>query len=1652
MLFAQQLPPVPYGGERTTSHSSGADDLNNSLQSVHSLPAMPPNPARRYGALGAMHVPPAQQQPSIPHSIPQGLGEDARYDVDASTRPAPVLPHSPARSVASTAHSDAGSVVPRQPPVRAGAAAPQTQAQGAVSHMSAAYAGQQQSGQNMEWMATRAPAASSQHVSAVPPPVPPHGMSVTVLDALLSYTQSCASTVQQAAQQSGILAQDTMAEHERGLLRYGNTVMLRSADPSGGFVMAPQADVDSLFGGTTSASTVRAVASGSGIGVARNGYLISHAVHGSSMAGLPVRSGDPILLRHVSLQRMLSVLPPEAPTAHGQGVGYPSYASTEARSVGLRDAGGYVHGGATPDEAWMIVSPDALLTAVRVLQAGPEQGGHGARRALPRPYLHSSQHVLLLSLAGGSSITHRSEGIVSQPAAREAVLRLHCLQCSSAASAANPSSLLFIDGLSSRLAAAAAQHARGGAAGNAGSLSPASLAVALAVQPPAGTLWSLHVVDGVPVSGSQHASGYGLGSTSLHDMATVCQPDGMLTRPALIGTHLLPSLVRPSSHGPAGVSLKSRAAPSLPIDLATRLRGKAEAGRAQGVLSETQVLEHVLDALLGSPGALISAHVPAVDSPAGAETVPWDTACSPPLLGALLADVAFHINEPRNVQRTGVQCDPSMAALVLRMLPLARHYIRCRWWVERRSRYGQGLVANAVAAAVHGLLKEYMQLVVQLERLLHHPAPGQPALTLAQTWYFLQPSLRTLSSLDLLLRSPGNEGSGGIGAQYAVGGQLVNVLLSFYNNTGDDLVRTLSSYLIEKGSVPLLAMLDAWLYNGTVHDPYQEFFIAEGTRMVLEDAQVVTSDDEAKALPAEVILGPESAGKATTKWSWEARFRVRGEGYTPFFLAPHAHDILMAGKYACALAECRAAAQDKALSLAAKRAGVAAAITSWGGHLDSTGSIMGVHKGEVGEGQDRAASAALSAYASPTKLLRVPSAILGADVPVPQPTRAMGGTGQGAGGPYSRRTSHAGSMGAMGPASPTGVTGSVLDTVFETRKQSIAASSSYPGAAFADMPAAGLPTSNAPGAMGPGGAKLVPASPSQAGHRDSASSPGGASPSGSGRRRPAAPPGVSYPAPTYNPDVHSAPADIGPARLPMPHAARAPFSMDAGAYGPVVDRAYTFAARSLLQYFLFASDSSGIGSVESSGGSGSEQGEGAWETEDMTHGLHPTARKLLSQGPSEDMTRLLRLAGGGADLLGRLNTLKCFFLLCTGDWLAAFLEAADGEFEKPAVAADAQSAVSSVRLQHHFESSIRSSIASGDPYVDMVKPTLAPCSLLAHIHALLDAGILEGGEGVPAPMHPVASLKGRDVFCLDMSVPWPASLVLTRASMAKYQILFRHLCCLTHAQKVVERCWASQQGCKALDLRATLAQSNLLRHRMLSFLASVSYYLTVEVIEPLWVALMAALQEAKTVDDVRTAHGDFLDSCLAHSLLTSPDLLKILTKLQSLCMIFAHQITTAIEKHRLSEHELDRRAGANRASLREKEAAEKGQFYSQDVLGEQEEEEWSRGMGGKGGGRRQSQGLSVTGASTGGKRSAAAVERERRKARIAVQADAMRHTLAQAGWQALLAKSTHIFDTLLTEFMTSLKDRTRADSSSHLVHLLSRLDLNGFYSVSGGMT
>ena len=82
-----------------------------------------------------------------------------------------------------------------------------------------------------------------------------------------------------------------------------------------------------------------------------------------------------------------------------------------------------------------------------------------------------------------------------------------------------------------------------------------------------------------------------------------------------------------------------------------------------------------------------------------------------------------------------------------RILPLATYYTAITAFIEQRSHLDFGLVNHALCAAMRDMLKDYQVLLSQLE----HAFATSPQFTLQKLWFYVHPTLHTLSLLYLLI-------------------------------------------------------------------------------------------------------------------------------------------------------------------------------------------------------------------------------------------------------------------------------------------------------------------------------------------------------------------------------------------------------------------------------------------------------------------------------------------------------------------------------------------------------------------------------------------------------------------------------------------------------------------------------------------------------------------------------------------------------------------------------------------------------------------------------------------------------------------------------------------------------------------------------------
>ncbi len=95
-------------------------------------------------------------------------------------------------------------------------------------------------------------------------------------------------------------------------------------------------------------------------------------------------------------------------------------------------------------------------------------------------------------------------------------------------------------------------------------------------------------------------------------------------------------------------------------------------------------------------------------------------------------------------------------------------------------------------------------LVAQLENLHRR---GQ--LSLQKLFFYVQPSLKVMVVLEYLCSQ----------AENCVGGDLINTVHHVATTRGNQVSAPLFEFLLQKASFPYFAMLERWIYHGSIEDP-----------------------------------------------------------------------------------------------------------------------------------------------------------------------------------------------------------------------------------------------------------------------------------------------------------------------------------------------------------------------------------------------------------------------------------------------------------------------------------------------------------------------------------------------------------------------------------------------------------------------------------------------------------------------------------------------------------------------------------------------------------------------------------------------------------------------------------------------------------------
>jgi len=211
------------------------------------------------------------------------------------------------------------------------------------------------------------------------------------------------------------------------------------------------------------------------------------------------------------------------------------------------------------------------------------------------------------------------------------------------------------------------------------------------------------------------------------------------------------------------------------------------------------------------------------------------------------------------------------------------------------------------------------------------------------------------------------------------------------------------------------------------------------------------------------------------------------------------------------------------------------------------------------------------------------------------------------------------------------------------------------------------------------------------------------------------------------------------------------------------------------------------------------------------------------------------------------------------------------------------------KLQSLLDLALRQpgSIAASDPFKEDIKVQMNEVGLTNWLMRVVSVSGLDEGESLGddrllSVQEDEQNYTGFKAMELDYTVPFPLSLVISRKTVLRYQLLFRYLLSLRHLETLLIGSWQDHNKINSWRNKSRFDSIEIwkrraftLRARMLVFVQQLLYYSTSEVLEPNWNDLQQRIEKVTTVDELMQNHVDFLDTCLKECMLTNAKLLKV---------------------------------------------------------------------------------------------------------------------------------------------------------------------------------
>ena len=264
-----------------------------------------------------------------------------------------------------------------------------------------------------------------------------------------------------------------------------------------------------------------------------------------------------------------------------------------------------------------------------------------------------------------------------------------------------------------------------------------------------------------------------------------------------------------------------------------------------------------------------------------------------------------------------------------------------------------------------------------------------------------------------------------------------------------------------------------------------------------------------------------------------------------------------------------------------------------------------------------------------------------------------------------------------------------------------------------------------------------------------------------------------------------------------------------------------------------------------------------------------------------------------------MSAAKRFFFVENCDFVQNFLSNASSELSRTL------KEVSKQNLQGAFDSALKSSCFGNDPFSESVQLELSTSGLYDSLVKIIqNTSERPGSQSAPATVSSSIQRipKISELLSMTMKVDFPESMILNSKSLAKYQIVYRHL---LQCNDLI-RTLSIPLNRVPLKVSAQLRQFEVMKHSMLQFVRTMHYYVCQNVLEPQWERFSTALRERRftSVEEITNTHMNFLDTCLRECMLTNSKLVQLMGMIWSTCTKFSalvHELNNRIIARTLND-------------------------------------------------------------------------------------------------------------------------------------------------------